>query len=141
MTEKIEVSLTFTDFAEKNKSVLSLKQAKAENYQKLLTCKAVEDQTKDYGFSDNWKNELTAKIDELKKVAEQELKDASENINQYLFNLIKAIFEYHRPVMELPKDEYIKDYALKVRGLIAAGGGQLEPETIFNIVKVLYINN
>ena len=140
MTEKIEVQLTFADFAEKNKSAIELKQPKADSYQKLLTCKAVEDQTKDFGFSDNWKKELTDKINSLQPIAEQELKDASENINQYLFTLVKAIFEYHHPVMELPKDEYIKKCSQTVRGLIAAGGGQLEPEVIFNIVKVLYVN-
>ena len=105
MTEKIEVSLTFADFAQKNKSVIELKQPKADSYQKLLTCKAVEDQTKDFGFSDSWKKELTDKINSLQPIAEQELKNASENINQYLFTLVKAIFEYHRPVIELPKDE------------------------------------
>lgn len=140
MTEKIEVQLTFADFAQKNKSVIELKNPKAESYQQLLTCKAVEDQTKTFGFSDNWKKELTDKINSLQPIAEQELKDASENINQYLFTLVKAIFEYHRPVIELPKDEYIKDCSKKIRGLVAAGGGQLEPESIFNMVKVLYIN-
>lgn len=140
MTEKIEIKLTFADFAEKNKSVITLKQSKAENYQKLLTCKAVEDQTKNYGFSDAWKNELTNKINELKTVAEQELKDASENINTYLFNFVKAVYEYHRAIIELPNDDYIKKCAQTIRGLIAAGSGQLEPETIFNMIKVLYIN-
>ena len=141
MTDKIEVSLTFADFAQKNKSAIELKNPKAENYQKLLTCKAVEDQTKDFGFSEVWKKELTDKINSLQPVAEQELKDASENINQYLFTLVKAIFEYHHPVMEMPNDEYIKKCSQTVRGLIAAGTGQLEPENIFNVVKVLYINN
>ena len=28
----------------------------------------------------------------------------------------------------------------KVRGLVAAGGGQLQPDFIFNAVKVLYID-
>lgn len=140
MTEKIEVQLTFADFAQKNKSVIELKQPKADSYQKLLTCKAVEDQTKDFGFSDNWKKELTDKINSLQPIAEQELKDASENINQYLFTLVKAIFEYHHPVMELPTDEYIKKCSQTIRGLIAAGGGQLEPEVVFNMVKVLYVN-
>ena len=140
MTEKIEVQLTFADFAQKNKSAIELKQPKADSYQKLLTCKAVEDQTKDFGFSDNWKKELTDKINSLQPIAEQELKDASENINQYLFTLVKAIFEYHHPVMELPTDEYIKKCSQTIRGLIAAGGGQLESEVVFNIVKVLYVN-
>lgn len=140
MTEKIEVQLTFADFAQKNKSVIELKNPKAESYQQLLTCKAVEDQTKDFGFSNNWKKELTDKINSLQPIAEQELKDASENINQYLFTLVKAIFEYHHPVMELPKDEYIKKCSQTIRGLIAAGGGQLEPEVVFNMVKVLYVN-
>ena len=140
MTEKIEVSLTFADFAKNNKSAIELKNTKAESYQQLLTCKAVEDQTKDFGFSESWKKELSTKIDSLKTAAEQELKDASENINKYLFNLVKAIFEYHHPVMETPKDEYIKECSKKIRGLVAAGGGQLEPEVIFNMVKVLYIS-
>lgn len=140
MTEKIEVALTFADFADKNKSAIELKQPKAETYQKLLTCKAVEDQTKECGFSDSWKKELSDKIESLKPIAEQELKDASENINQYLFQLTKAVFVYHKPVIETPKDDYIKECSKKIRGLIAAGGGQLEPETIFNMIKVLYIN-
>ena len=140
MTEKIEVNLTFQSFVEKNKSVVQLNQQKAETYQKLLTCKAVEEQTKDFGFSDNWKKELAEKINELKPSAEQELKDASENINKYLFNFVKAVFEFHRAVIELPNDEYLKGCAKTIRGLIAAGGGQLEAECIFNMVKVLYIN-
>ena len=36
MTEKIEVALTFVDFANKNRSAIELKQPKAETYQKLL---------------------------------------------------------------------------------------------------------
>lgn len=140
MTEKIEIELNFNDFAKKNSNIIELKQQKAINYQKLLTCKAVEDQTKDYDFSDSWREELSDKIERLKPIAEQELKDASENINKYLFQYTKAVFEYHKPVIETPKDEYIKEYSKKIRGLIAAGSGQLEPETIFNMVKVLYIN-
>ena len=140
MTEKIEIELTFNDFANKNKSVLELKQSRAINYQNLLTAKAVQEQTKDIGFSDDWKRELSNKIDELQPKAEEELKEASENINKYLFQYTKAVFEYHKPVIETPKDEYIKEYSKKIRGLIAAGSGQLDPETIFNMVKVLYIN-
>ena len=33
----------------------------------------------------------------------------------------------------------IKDLANTIRSLIAAGGGQLEPEFVFNAVKVLYV--
>lgn len=140
MTEKIEVALTFADFADKNKSAIELKQPKAETYQKLLTVKAVEDQTKDFGFSDSWKKELTDKINEYKSIAEQELKNASENINQYLFTLVKAIFVYHHAVIEMPKDEYIKDCANTIRALIAAGGGQLDAEFVFNATKILFID-
>lgn len=141
MTEKIEVSLTFADFIKNNKSVIELKQPKADNYQKLLTCKAVEDQTKDFGFSDTWKKELTDKINYLQPIAEDELKTASEKINEYLFNLVKAVFVFHHPVMEVPTDDCIKKYSQTIRGLISAGTGQLEPETIFNMIKVLYINH
>ena len=138
MTEKIEVSLTFKDFAEKNKSVLELKQSKADNYQKLLTVKAVIDQTKDYGFSEAWNKELNDKALELQPKAEEELKQASQNVDNYLFNLIKAILEYHRPVVEVASDNAITEIVKTMRSLIAAGG-QLEPEYIFNIVKILYI--
>lgn len=139
MTEKIEVSLTFADFAKNNKSVLELKQLDASNYKQLLTAKAVEDQIKDIGFSEAWKKELADKITELKPLAEKELKDASENVNKYLFNLVKEIIAYHRAVIEMPKDEKIKELATTIRSLIAAGGGQLEPEFVFNAVKVLYV--
>ena len=139
MTEKIEVSLTFKDFAEKNKSVLELKQSKAENYQKLITVKAVLDQTKDYGFSESWNKELNNKAAELQSKAEEELKQASQNVDNYLFNLIKAILEYHRPVVEVASDNTIKEITKTIRSLIAAGG-QLEPEYIFNVVKILYIH-
>lgn len=139
MTEKIEVSLTFADFAKNNKSVLELKQLDAKNYKALLTVKAVEDQTKEIGFSDAWKKELADKIAELKPLAEKELKEASENVNVYLFNLVKEIIAYHRAVIEMPKDDKIKELANTIRSLIAAGGGQLEPEFVFNSVKVLYI--
>ena len=139
MTEKIEVKLTFKDFAEKHKSILELKQSKADNYQKLLTVKAVEDQTKDIGFSDAWKKELSDKANELQPKAEKELKEASKNIDDYLFTLIKAIFEYHRAVMEVVSDATIMKIVKNMRALIAAGG-QLEPEYIFNVVKILYIN-
>lgn len=139
MTEKIEVSLTFADFAKNNKSVLELKQLDAKNYKALLTVKAVEDQTKDIGFSEAWKKELADKITELKPLAEQELKEASKNVNVYLFNLVKEIIAYHRAVIEMPKDDKIKELANTIRSLIAAGGGQLEPEFVFNSVKVLYI--
>lgn len=139
MTEKIEVSLTFKDFAEKNKSVLELKQSKADNYQKLLTVKAVLDQTKDYGFSEAWNKELNDKVAELQSKAEEELKQASQNVDNYLFNLIKAILEYHRPVVEVASDNTIKEITKTIRALIAAGG-QLEPEYIFNVVKILYIH-
>lgn len=138
MTEKIEVSLTFKDFAEKNKSVLELKQSKADSYQKLLTVKAVIDQTKDYGFSQAWNKELNDKALELQPKAEEELKQASQNVDDYLFNLIKAIFEYHRAVVEVASDNTITEIVKTMRSLIAAGG-QLEPEYIFNIVKILYI--
>lgn len=139
MTEKIEVSLTFKDFAEKNKSVLELKQSKADNYQKLLTVKAILDQTKDYGFSEAWNKELNDKATELQSKAEEELKQASQNVDNYLFNLIKAILEYHRPVVEVASDNAIKEITKTIRSLIAAGG-QLEPEYIFNVVKILYIH-
>lgn len=139
MTGKIEVSLTFKDFAEKNKSVLELKQSKADNYQKLLTVKAVLDQTKDYGFSEAWNKELNDKVTELQFKAEEELKQASQNVDNYLFNLIKAILEYHRPVVEVASDNAIKEITKTIRSLIAAGG-QLEPEYIFNVVKILYIH-
>ena len=137
---KIEVSLTFEDFAEKNKSVLDLKQLEAFNYKNLLTVKAVKDQTKEIGFSDSWNKELDEKINELQPKAEQELKEASENINKYIFNLVKAVFEYHRAVIEMPSDEALKNMSKKVRGLVAAGGGQLQPDFIFNAVKVQYID-
>lgn len=139
MTEKIEVSLTFKDFSEKNKSILELKQSKAASYQNLLTCKAVEDQTKNIGFSDAWKKELTDKASDLQPKAEEELKEASKNIDDYLFTLIKAIFEYHRAVTEVVSDDIITKIVKNMRALIAAGG-QLEPEYIFNVVKILYIN-
>lgn len=138
MTEKIEVAFTFKDFAEKNKSVLELKQSKADSYQKLLTVKAVIDQTKDYGFSDVWNKELNDKALELQPKAEEELKQASDNINSYLFNLIKAIFEYHRAVKEVVSDNEITEIVKTMRSLIA-NGGQLEPEYVFNVVKILYI--
>ena len=138
MTEKIEVKLTFTDFAEKNKSVLELKQSKAENYQKLLTIKAVIDQTKECGFSEAWNKELDSKAEELKSKAEEELKQASDNVDSYLFNLIKAVFEYHRPVQEVPTDDKIKEIAKEIRSLIAAGG-QLDAEYVFNVTKILHI--
>lgn len=138
MTEKIEVQLTFKDFAEKHKSILELKQSKADNYQKLLTIKAVEDQTKDIGFSDSWKKELADKTNELQPKAEEELKEASKNIDHYLFTLIKATFEYHRVVTEIVSDDTITKIVKNMRTLIAAGG-QLEPEYIFNVVKTLYI--
>ena len=137
---KIEVSLTFEDFAEKNKSVLDLKQLEAFNYKNLLTVKAVKDQTKEIGFSDSWNKELDEKINELQPKAEQELKEASENINKYIFNLVKAVFEYHKVVMEMPSEDTIKIVAKKVRGLVAAGGGHLQSDFIFNAVKVLYID-
>lgn len=140
MTEKIEVSLTFADFIKNNKSVLELKQLDANNYKQLLTAKAIEDQTKEFGFSDVWKKELADKIAELQPKAEVELKDASENVNKYLYNLVKAIVEFHRPVIEMPKDAKIKELATTIRSLIAAGGGQLEPEFVFNAVKVLFVN-
>lgn len=139
MTEKIEVSLTFNDFAKNHKSAIELKQLDAKNYKALLTAKAVEDQTKDIGFSDAWKKELADKIAELKPLAEEELKSASENINTYLFNLVKEVIAYHRAVVEMPNDEKIKELANTIRSIIAAGGGQLEPEFVFNLVKVLYI--
>jgi len=139
MTEKIEVSLTFKDFAEKSKSVLELKQSKADNYQKLLTVKAVLDQTKDYGFSEAWTKELNDKATELQSKAEEELKQASKNVDVYLFNLVKEVISYHRAVIEMPKDDKIKELAKTIRSLIAAGG-QLEPEYIFNVVKILYIH-
>lgn len=139
MTEKIEVSLTFNDFAKNHKSAIELKQLDAKNYKALLTAKAVEDQTKDIGFSDAWKKELADKIAELKPLAEEELKSASENINTYLFNLVKEVIAYHRAVVEMPNDEKIKELSNTIRSIIAVGGGQLEPEFVFNLVKVLYI--
>lgn len=140
MTEKIEVALTFEDFASKNKSLLQMKQSKAENYQKLLTAKAVKEQTGELGFSDTWKKELDSKIDELQPKATEELKEASENVNKYLQSLVEAIFVYHQTVIETPKDEYIKDCANTIRALIAAGGGQLDAEFVFNATKILFIN-
>lgn len=138
MTEKIEVSLTFKDFADKHKSILELKQSKADCYQKLLTVKAVEEQTKDIGFSEIWKKELKDKIDNLTPLAQEELKAASKNVDNYLFTLVKAIFEFHKAINKVPVDSDIKVICKKVRMMIAAGG-QLEPEYIFNIVKILYI--
>lgn len=142
MTEKIEVSLTFADFSKKYESVIKLDQPKAENYQKLLLVKAIEDQTKELNFSENWKLELKKTIETLQPLADEELKKASENIDNYLFKLVEAIYDYHRPVItrEFPDDSVIKDLSKRVRGIVAAGGGQLDAETIFNVVKVVWIN-
>lgn len=140
MTEKIEISLNFNDFVKDHKDLIELKQQKAINYQNLLTVKAVQEQTKEIGFSDNWKKELSDKIADLQPKAEEELKIASENINKYLRTLVSAIFDYHKAIIQKPNDEDIAKYAKTIRGLIAAGSGQLEPEFVFNAVKVLYIN-
>ena len=52
--------------------------------------------------------------------------------------MIKAIFEYHRAVKEVVSDNEITEIVKTMRSLIA-NGGQLEPEYVFNVVKILYI--
>ena len=139
MTEKIEVALTFKDFAEKNKSIIQLKQLDAKSYKDLLTVKAVKDQTQEMNFSENWNKELDSKIEELQPKAEKELKEASDNINKYLETLVESIFDFHKAVSPIPTKKEILEISKKIRGLIAAGGGQLDAEFVFNAVKVLYI--
>lgn len=141
MTEKmkIELKFEFKDFAQKYKNVLELKQMDAVNYRNLLTCKAIEEQTKDIKFSDNWLKELSAKCEELKPLAEEELKKASENVDKYLEKLIESIFEFHASVYLKNEDRDIKQCAKTIRDIVAAGGGQLQADFIFNVVKVLYL--
>ena len=88
MTEKIEVSLTFNDFAKDHKSAIELKQLDAKNYKALLTAKAVEDQTKDIGFSDTWKKIIsntpqTEKKPETNRVlSAASLAESKENVHE-----------------------------------------------------------
>jgi hypothetical protein len=136
---KIEVKLTFEDFVKQYKNSVEFKQLDAKSYKDLITLKAIQEQTKELNFSNSWKKEIEDKCIVLKESAEKELKEASNNIDKFLFNLVKDIYNYHKAVCTIPSDEIIKEQVKKIREIVTIIG-TMDSQTIFDLTKTLYIN-
>lgn len=135
-----ESKFTFEEFCKNiNKDILSLKQLDAVNYRKLLTLKAIKEQTKELNFTENWNKELDSKIEEVTPLAQQELKDASSNVDSFISTLIKSIYKFIDKNKILTKEQ-LESNTAKVRALVAISGN-MDTEYIFNLVKVLYFED
>lgn len=136
---KIEVKFTFEDFVKNYKKSVEFKQLDAKSYKDLITLKAIQEQTKELGFSNSWKKEIEDKCVVLKESAEKELKKASDNIDKFLFNLVKDIYVYHKSICEMPSDDVIKQQAKKIREVVTIIG-TMDSQTVFDLTKTMFIN-
>lgn len=136
---KIEVKFTFEDFVKNYKKSVEFKQLDAKSYKDLITLKAIQEQTKELGFSDSWKKEIEDKCVALKESAEKELKEASDNIDKFLFNLVKNIYVYHKSICEMPSDDVIKQQTKKIREVVTIIG-TMDSQTVFDLTKTMFIN-
>lgn len=136
---KIEVKFTFEDFVKNYKKSVEFKQLDAKSYKDLITLKAIQEQTKELGFSNSWKKEIEDKCVILKESAEKELKEASDNIDKFLFNLVKDIYVYHKSICEMPSDDVIKQQAKKIREVVTIIGA-MDSQTVFDLTKTMFIN-
>ena len=136
---KIEVKFTFEDFVKNYKKSVEFKQLDAKSYKDLITLKAIQEQIKELGFSDSWKKEIEDKCVILKESAEKELKEASDNIDKFLFNLVKDIYAYHKSICETPSDDIIKQQAKKIREIVTIIG-TMDSQTVFDLTKTMFIN-
>lgn len=136
---KADTSLTYAEFSKKYPELLTFKQIDAKMYRELVALKAVQEQTKDYNFSESWTKEIETKIEEITPLVKDELKQASDNIDNYILKLMRAVFEFFSSIKEMPSEDDLKKYEVKMRQIITVGV-TMDAEYIFNMTQILYIN-
>lgn len=129
--------LDFETFEKEYKDIVEFKQITATNYNQLILYKTFLDQAQN--LDENIKKELEEKVKTLTQGAQEEVKEADKRVTEYVTNLVKAIFEYHKEVVETPNNFDCKVNTL--RKILNVVGGGLNAELIFNLVKVLWIDN
>ena len=132
-----EKKLNFETFEKEHKDVIEFKQITATNYNQLILYKTFLDQAKD--IDENTKKTLEEKIKVLTQGAQEEVKEADKKVTEYVTNLVKATYEFHKEVIETPSN-FDKQVNV-LRKLLNVIGSQLNAELIFNLVKVLWIDN
>lgn len=132
-----EKKLNYETFEKENKEFVEFKQINATAYNQLILYKTFLDQAKN--IDENVKKSLEEKIITLTEKAKLEVKEADKKVTDYVTNLIKAIYAFHKDVVETPNNFDCKVNTL--RKILNVVGGQLNAELIFNLVKVLWIDN
>lgn len=129
--------LDFETFEKENKDIIEFKQINATAYNQLILYKTFLDQAQN--LDENVKKSLEEKVNDLTEKAKVELKEADKKVTDYVTNLVKATFVFHKDVIETPNNFDCKvDTLRKLLNLI---GGSLNAEMIFNLTKVLWIDN
>lgn len=132
-----EKKLDFETFEKEYKDVIEFKQITATNYNQLILFKTFLDQAKD--IDENTKKILEEKTKVLTQGAQEEVKEADKKITDYVTTLVKSVYEFHKPVIETPSN-FDKQVNI-LRKVLNVVGSQLNAELIFNLVKVLWIDN
>ena len=135
MTE--EKKLNFETFEKEYKDIIEFKQITATNYNQLILYKTFLDQAQD--ISKDTKKVLEEKVKVLTEGAQKEVKEADKKVTEYVTNLVKATYEFHKDVTETPNNFDCKVNTL--RKILNVVGSQLNAELIFNLVKVLWIDD
>lgn len=132
-----EKKLDFETFEKENKEIIEFKQITATNYNQLILYKTFLDQAQN--LDKNTRKILEEKVEALTKGAQEEVKAADKKVTEYVTNLVKATYEFHHDIVEMPSNFDCKvDTLRKVLNVV---GSNLNAELIFNLVKVLWIDN
>ena len=132
-----EKKLDFETFEKENKEIIEFKQITATNYNQLILYKTFLDQAQN--VDENIKKALEEKVKVLTQGAQEEVKQADKKVTEYVTKLVEATFKFHHDIIETPSnfDKQV-DTLRKVLNVI---GGNLNAELIFNLVKILWIDN
>ena len=132
-----EKKLNFETFEKEYKDVIEFKQITATNYNQLILYKTFLDQAQD--IDRNTKKALEEKTKVLTEGAQKEVKEADQKITEYVTTLVKSIYQFHHDIVETPSN-FDKQVNI-LRKILNVVGSNLNAELIFNLVKVLWIDN
>ena len=132
-----EKKLNFETFEKEYKDIIEFKQITATNYNQLILYKTFLDQAQD--IDENTKKTLEEKVKVLTEGAQKEVKEADKKVTEYVTNLVKATYEFHKDITETPSNFDCKVNTL--RKILNVVGSNLNAELIFNLVKVLWIDD
>ena len=129
--------LDFETFEKENKEIIEFKQITATNYNQLILYKTFLDQAQN--VDENIKKALEEKVKVLTEGAQKEIKEEDKKVTDYVTKLVEATFKFHHDIIETPSNFDCKVNTL--RKVLNIVGGNLNAELIFNLVKVLWIDN